>query len=35
MPQGLLRIQAYPKILCTLMTKTDGMLIPLPRQSRR
>lgn len=28
MPQGLLRIQAYPKIHCTLMTKTEGMLIP-------
>lgn len=35
MPQGLLRIQAYPKIHCTLMTKTDVMLIPLPPQSRR
>ncbi len=35
MPQGLLRKKAYLKFHCTLMTKTEGMMIPLstPKQS--
>lgn len=35
MPQGLLRKQAYLKLHCTLMTKTEGMMITLstPKQS--